>query len=95
MHGNTHVRDHLPPGNIQLIIVGKLQLVETNANHCTDLHVHGLLLWEGGGGRRGGRREREGWGGDGKGRRMGRRGYMTYSIFAPGSSQQCKFETLL
>ena len=47
MHGNTtHVRDHLPPGNIQLIIVGKLQLVETNANHCTDLHVHGLLLWE-------------------------------------------------
>jgi len=86
MHGNTtHIRDHLPPGNIQLIIVGKLQLVETNANHCTDLHVHGLLLWEGGGGE----------GGQEKGRWKGRRGYMTYSIFVPGSSQQCKFETLL
>ncbi len=39
-----HLRDDLPPGDVQLIVVGKLELVEPDANHGTDLHVQGLLL---------------------------------------------------
>ena len=62
----TYVRDHLSPGNIQLVVVGKLQLVESNTDHCTDLHVHGLLLWEGEEGRRGGGRRRGEEEGDGE-----------------------------
>ena len=37
-------RHHLSPCNVQLIIVGELQLVETNAYHCANLHVESLLL---------------------------------------------------
>ena len=60
------VRHHLSSGDVQFIIVGKLQLVETNAYHRTNLHVQRFLLWEkrrrreekGGGGVR--REERKG-----------------------------------
>ena len=39
-----NLRDHLSPGDVQLIVVGKLELVEPDANHGTDLHVERLLL---------------------------------------------------
>ena len=38
------LRDHLSSGDVQFIVVGKLQLVETDANHGADLHVECLLL---------------------------------------------------
>ena len=43
------LRDHFPPSDVELVVVGELQLVEPDANHGTDLHVHGLFL-EGRGG---------------------------------------------
>ena len=41
-HGNS--RDHLASGDVQLIIVGKLQLVESYSYQSTDLHIEGLLF---------------------------------------------------
>lgn len=39
------LRDHLSSSDIQLIVVGKLQLIETDAYHRADLHVECLLFF--------------------------------------------------